>query len=234
MEITCPHNVFDPKAPLAYTNFGTQRMPVDDKGRIFWHIHNFSKDLELHHQIGIFSEAFNEWERYLYPWTFVSTRFPEKAVWHIHTVDDQDMTVKHDKHLKSPFSFKENPSTIAVQYAVVKGFEWSLSMLVNDNFMFDLVHGPNKIDMFKVILHEFGHGCGLGHTQGNKANEIMRPIYDASGEITGDSVDGLWNYHRDHLKETIYSLPHSIRLLQEIGPVTAGIDLSKNKGCRLF
>jgi hypothetical protein len=226
----CPHETTNPLDPAAYTNFGTEPMPVDDQGRIFWHIHNFSTDLELHHQIGLFSESFNAWERYLYPWTFVSTRYPEKAVWHIHTVDENDMTIRAGEPVKSPYSFQQNPDAIAVQYAVIPGFEWSLSMLVNDRYMFDLVHGPDKVEFFKVIVHEHGHGCGLGHTQNTNKNDIMRPVYDPNGEITEDSINGLWNYHGEHIRKTIYSLPHSKRMLQEIGdkPVNG---LEHNPGC---
>ena len=234
MNYTCPHNVVNPNEPLAYTNFGTEPLPVDEHGCLYWHVHNFSSDIEIFHQIGLFANAFNNCQRYLYPWSFDSTRHADKAEWHIHTVDENDMTLKFGKPVKTPFSFAQNPDTIAVQYAKITGFEWSLSMLVNDRFMFDLTHGPNKIDYFKVILHELLHGFGLGHTQSTNQKAIMQPYYNHEGEITEDEINGLWAYHGDHIRKTIFSLPHSVRLLKEIGPITAGADLSQNKGCRIF
>jgi hypothetical protein len=234
MEFTCPHNTFNPEAPLAYTNFGTEPLPIDDNGRLFWHVHNFSTDIEIFHQIGLFASAFNCCQRHLYPWSFDSTRHAEKAQWHIHTVDENDMTLKFGEMVKTPFSFAQNPSAIAVQYAVIPGFEWSLSLLVNDRYMFDLIHGPNKVEFIKVILHAMLHGFGLGHTNSTNKKAIMQPYYSPEGEITEDEIDGLWKYHGDHIRKTIFSLPHSVRLLKEIGPITAGTDLSKNKGCRIF
>lgn len=218
----CPHGPL-PNGPIpaTYTLMGTDPLPVDEDGRIFWHMFDFVDDIEKYHQVATFANAFSEWERWLYPWTFVSTSDPSKAVWKIRVARDNKIQYQNNR-IKSPFNFDQNPDTIAVQWAYIKGYEWSLTMIISDKWMFDLVHGPNKIWFEGVIKHEIGHGLNVGHTQHKRKNEIMGDTYNPQGVITDDSVSALWDFHGDRLRDYSNKLPMSSRFLKEVASEVNG------------
>lgn len=194
--------------PRGYTEFGGP-LPVDSSYTIRWHLHNFSKDLDRWHQWAIIGNAFGEWERYTWPIRFQSTSEVELAQWHIYWVDGNKIRLPDNTSVESRFDFTKHTPTLAVQYASP-----DLVLLINDSKDYSAnTPGSNTFDLYKTILHEIGHGLGLGHTNHRDGkNDIMLPVYDPKNKITINSIRGIYDIHGKVIKRAMKELPY-IKLL---------------------
>lgn len=184
--------------PSLYTVMGRRKLPINEQGRLYWHIMNFGQDIDPALQVGIFAKAFGDWQEHLFPWRFTSTSDPNKCDWPIfHAVKNKIHLP--DQVIDSPYDFLGNPSVLAVQYEYAPGFDWSLAMIVNDDHKLGLQHEGKTFDVYKIIRHEIGHGLRLGHT--NVKGDLMYPIYDPHYTFTKDTINGLMHVHGPHLME---------------------------------
>jgi hypothetical protein len=217
MIYSCNHIEANAYLPASYTSFGKHRLPVDTNGCISWHVMNWGRDMEPWHQIGIINNAFTDWGRYLSPfWHFKGTSQREKADWRIYFAENSTIEGK-----PSPFDFKKSPGTLAVQYPYYPGFEWSLTLIINDDHNFALK--SHSYDLYKVIRHEIGHGLRLGHN--NIKGSVMWPEYQENEDFHQDDIDGLHAMHKEHMSE--YRNLDSVQRMIKIW----GIGFEKNKGC---
>lgn len=180
--------------PLAYTKFGGP-LPVDDNGVLKWHMVNWGTDMDRFHQIGILSNVFAFWNRYLPAFEFVATAREEEAQWKIYWALNDVIHLTDGSTIDSPYSFKNNPGTLAVQYASP-----NLVCVINDNFDYHLDKpGPNVYQLFKVLQHEVGHGMRFGHSK--VAKSIMGETYEEDSYMTKDDIQGILDLHGDHMRK---------------------------------
>lgn len=221
--------------PSAYTVIGSNRMPIDEEGKLHWHIANWSDDLDPSHQIGIFAKVFASFQAYLYPWQFVSTSDYEKSDWKIFVAKGNHIRLPSGDLIESPFDFNDAPDAIAVQFISTPGVEHlgmplHQTMILNDSYVFALGAGPNRKDLFKIVQHEGLHGMKIGHT--NYPGDIMNPKYDSTATITVDTLNAIYDIHGDHLLEYMDKLEHSRRLMKLMNTEAPIVEQDK-EGCLL-
>lgn len=210
--------------PLAYTKFGGP-LPVDGNGVLKWHMANWGTDMDRFHQIGILSNVFAFWNRYLPAFEFVATAKEEEAQWKIYWALNDVIHLPDGSTMTSPYSFKNNPGTLAVQYASP-----NLVCVINDNFDYHLDKpGPNVYELFNVLKHEIGHGLRLGHT--DAPGDIMLPEYSKTNEVTQDSIDAILAFHGDHMRKFLRK-PNMMMIGKLYGVPDA--PEKTNGGCGIF
>lgn len=218
--------------PSHYSIMGKHRLPVDENGFIYWTLMNFGEDMDHASQINVMWSAFQRWEKLLWPWQFQSVSNDKDVlvdVWKIYHVKSNKIQLP-GKVMRSPFNFAKSPETLAVQWAYYPGFEWSLSMVINDDHEFSLNYGKKQFKFLDVITHEMGHGLRLGHSEA--PGELMNPYYAEGMRITQDSIDGLMAVHGEHLKE-FHHLPRVKRFVKLMKDVEME-ELKNNPGCNPF
>lgn len=213
--------------PQQYARFGRGQLPCDENGVIHWMFLNWGTDMDRYLQVMTIQAAFSEWAQHLFPIRFISTPHEQKAVWHVAWADDDDVINFPDGTKQdSPFKFRDNPSTIAVQYQ-----SDPLLLILSDRWDYSLdAAGPNVINLWETATHEIGHGLQLGHT--NHRKDIMYYQYILGNRISEDSVNGLYDFHGDQIRELAERLPHAKRFLTAMG--RAQQELKHNKGCNPF
>lgn len=233
MNYTCSHS----KLPQPYTVFGKERLPVDERGRLYWHIANWGTDMDRYHQIGILNEVFQEWNRYFIPWEFMPTSDFESSQWKIYWVKNNIVTMpdgsKWDTKKEGLFDFKKNKDTLAVEYASP-----NLLCLINDDHDYSLeAPGPNAFELKSVLKHELGHGFRLGHTDPAAVERekskgkipIMGAYYEPGATITDDEIQAIENLHGDHLRE--FASHPTIARVKRLFSDQQPAPLRKKKGC---
>ena len=207
--------------PLAYTRFGDP-LPVDENGELRWHMVNWGTDMDPYHQIGLLSNVFQKWNRYLAAFDFVSTA-KDDYKWSIMWSLDDKIHMPDGTIIDSPFSFNNNPDILAVQFPSP-----NLVCVINDNYDYSLDKpGPNVHNLAKVLLHEIGHGLRLGHT--TVKGDIMWDRYDPDAKITEDTINGLYELHKDQMIKFLRK-PNMLMIGKLYG-VPEPIEKSQNKGC---
>ena len=107
---------FEVVAPAAYTVMGTRKLPIDAAGKLHWHIAGFSDDLDKVQQVGVFQQAFAEYQTRLYPWVFESTSDYKKADWRIFVAKENQIKLPSGRIIRSPYNFNIQKGSIAVQW----------------------------------------------------------------------------------------------------------------------
>jgi len=176
--------------PAKFAVLSNRQLPWKD-GVLYWHLANFSDDMEKHQQVGIFKDVFQLYNHELWPLRFQSTDNISLADHKIFFVDEHDRV--KGLNFNSPFAFRDEPDVIAVQYTYQPGFEFSMCMFVSDAHFFSYKIQEGSFALVKVILHEGLHALGLDHT--DVKGDIMEAVYSDTNDFTYDSRAGLNKIH---------------------------------------
>lgn len=221
-----PGAYLEPK-PQLYTTVSADPLPLKNN-RIYWHLGNFSDDMEPYHQIGILNAAFQNWRNELPFYDFRGTQYLNRSIWRIYFVaPDNYIYIDGKKAFKSPFDFQVSPKTIGCHYGWVKGYKYALHLFVNDNKFIYHTKGDGRIDMEVFCTHEIGHGLELGHT--DVEGDIMGVTYDPDATITDDSRAAIVAKHYKNMLEGVKD--------HNVFKYLSGHQLNekpKRKGCNLF
>ena len=134
-----------------------------------WHVINTTDDMELHHQIGTFHDAFAEINYHLSKLgkQLVPTADPEKA------------DIKISFHTGTDHPIKKFPKGV-LAYALPG------HVYVNDNYYWSLLKKMNTKSLKYTLIHEILHILGVGHTKAE--GDIMEPEYNPDNTITKDTL----------------------------------------------
>lgn len=143
-------------------------------GKIYWHIANFTPDMDKYKVILSIQKAFNHWQRHFNE-VFTTTSNPVEA----HIV----FQFKNNGEQGLPEQFGQY--TLAYAFAPVNGRS---AVFLNDKWNWSELHEPGSYNLFKVLVHELGHSFNLGHSE--DIVDIMYPTYqpDDSVVITSDTI----------------------------------------------
>lgn len=217
--------------PAAYSVLGREDYPIpwDHNAEIYWHIHNWSQDMEPYHQVGIIDKAFGEWERRMFPTRTLSTADPTKAKIHIYNSMDNVIKLPNGDSMDSPYDFKIAPGVIAVAYAF-SGSKYDGWVVVNDDHQFAISKQGHGFDLFSVLSHEFGHLWKIGHSKVLKS--IMGPTYSKDAMFTEDEDNAIDYIHGDQLRGFVKTVPQAKRFIKHYVQ-TVG-EPERPKGCNVL
>ena len=215
--------------PAAYSVLSEAPVPFDDNAELYWHIHNFGRDMEPFHQVGIFDKAFGDWERNMFPCRFISTADPKKAKWHIYHANDNIIDLPNGDTMDSPYDFNKAPGVLAVQYTF-GNHKYSGWMVVNDDHQYGLTHSGHAFDVYMVIRHEIGHGLHIGH--GKIPEGIMFGTYNPNADFIEDTLKAIDHTVGPTIRKFVKTVPQAKRFIKHYVQ-TVG-EPERPKGCKLL
>ena len=180
--------------PARYTVLNWPMMAVNDEGRIFWHIVNFTPDLPKDRTLALFDDAMGKIQ------TGLDKIPPVGRYIHFEpTKDFHQATMRF--FFMNPF-LKTQTYTISDTYELVnefpfdgKGGTLGQRLYKSHDIYLDEAEdwvgepAPGKINLVSVLVHETLHAFGLGHTS---KYGIMRPYYDSDiVDLQQDDLEGL-------------------------------------------
>ena len=166
--------------PLNYTVASQQPLPW--KGRnIYWHLNNTTHQLLKHEQLLLLDDVVKEINDLIYPLRMVSTKRRQDAYFQLYWVTgNKILNHRQQELIKNPYIFTN--SIMAVAYP-----RWGT---VNDGMvLFNNDLSITKTKFKKMVLHEWLHGYGLGHT--TAVGDIMNRGYNPKYGITTDTIKGM-------------------------------------------
>ena len=168
--------------PLNYTVASQQPLPW--KGRnIYWHLNNTTHQLLKHEQLLLLDDVVKEINDLIYPLRMVSTQRRQDAYFQIYWVTgNKILNHRQQEWVKNPYNFTSN--IMAVAYPRWGTNNDGMVLLNNDLSI-------TKIKFRQMLLHEWLHGYGLGHT--TEKGDIMNRSYNPNYRITSDTVKGIEN-----------------------------------------
>lgn len=161
-------------------------IPIDHT--IFWHIDErfITEDLQKYRLVLSMEKAFAEWQYLFYPLKIRSSNDLQRS----------QIVVRFMKsgHPDLPYAFEDR--TLAYAFYPQKGSLGVHSdIYFNDAYAWDEIHKPDRINLFKVAVHEAGHSFGLDHS--GVLADIMYPTYQPDNSViintvTAESIDKLY------------------------------------------
>lgn len=152
------------------------------EGVIYWHVANFTEDMDKFKILFAFERAFSKWQTHFSPIRFESTDDRSKAaiVMHFKQNGDRDL----------PESFAQNVLAYAF-FPQGESLGVHSDMYLNDALNWSEFHAVGAYNLWKVVVHELGHSFGLEHS--TDIRDIMYPSYQPNDEvnITQDTIDGI-------------------------------------------
>lgn len=181
----------------------------------YWHIVNFTDDMEKYRVIHAFEKCFNKHlAPLLAPLRFESTSNYEEAHFKIH--------FRHPGDEDMPFQFDE--STLA--YALYPGFGMDGESYFNDKYQWSELNSRTTQNLSKIAVHEFCHNLNFQHSEDKE--DVLYFMNLSSNEIyfTPDSVQSIRALYADEIKaaeETLHT-SKTPDLLESLRVVYKGLD----------
>lgn len=146
-------------------------------GKIYWHVINFTPDMEKYKIVLSIQKAFSHWQRHFDP-IFVSTSNLSEAHITFHFASSGDPVL--------PQAFGR--TTLAYAFAPVDG---TSAVYLNEKWDWSELHEPDSYNLFKVLVHELGHSFNLNHSDDRE--DIMYPTYVPNDEVnlTKDTISSI-------------------------------------------
>ena len=166
--------------PLPFTVASNRPLPW--KGReIKWHLNNTTDQLRQHEQLMLLDDVVKDLNDIIYPLRMVSTDRRQDAYFQLYWVTGNKVIGRRGQELiKNPYPFTSN--IMAVAYPRW-GSPWDGTVLINNDITI------TKTKFKKMVLHEWLHGYGLGHT--NAKGDIMNRSYNPKYSVTADTIKGM-------------------------------------------
>lgn len=177
---------------IKYSCQGKRTLPIQTEGKIipiggkiYWHLANFTPDMDKYKVILAFEKAFALWQTYFNRFNikFESTSDVNQSQITIHFKNNGD------RDLPSPFQEGVLAYAYLAQNNKALGLEGD--MFFNDLYNWGEMHSPGSIFLLKVAVHEMGHSFGLHHSE--FIEDIMYPQYQPNDSVifTPDTIEGI-------------------------------------------
>lgn len=145
-------------------------IPVD--GKIYWHIENFTQDMDKFEIIFTLEKMFKILQPYFVP-VFTSTN----------NIRESQITLRFKHNGDDGLPERFDQGTLAYAYLAnntdSRGF--ISDVFFNDNYVWTEMHSDFSFNLLKVAIHEVLHACGLQHS--DNPDDIMYWQYQGNGSI---------------------------------------------------
>lgn len=156
-------------------------LPID--GKIYWHIDNFTWDMDKFEVILTFEKMFRKIQPYFVP-EFVSTSSPAES----------QITLRFRKNGDADLPEPFDSGTLAYAYLAnntdSKGY--ASDVFFNDGYTWTEMHSDNSISLLKVAVHEVLHACGMHHS--DNPEDILFWQYQNNDSIvfSQDTIEAIY------------------------------------------
>lgn len=204
--------------PANYSLLSKGKFPEPNNGVYFWHLQNFTKDMDKYQVILSFEKAMNLWQRamdiiepvgnYI---TFQGTPDISKAHFifsfgeGVHQFSDSE-----NNRIVCPFNFDGSGKVLAHAWSKCESNPYGGQLHLDESEDWSNIHAFDKTELLTVILHEIGHILDLAHSDDVKS--LMYPQYNGPKSISPDDVSGL-AYKFKEIKYKVSGIPYKNKSL---------------------
>ena len=201
--------------PQNFTHINSETLKLPAKYTYYWHVVNFSEDIDKYKIIHAFNLVFQKYQR-----VFDQVE-PKGPFLSIDSTDDiskadviisfgsfsHKMTMQNGKTKLCPYPFDGKQGVLAHAFSINEDHPWGGQLHLDDSENWADMHSSTHTDLLSVFLHEMGHIFDIGHSKSKGA--VMYPTYEGSNrDLQNDDLMGI-NEKIRPIKQMIYNRYHS-------------------------
>lgn len=164
-------------------------------GVFYWHINNFTPDMDKHSIVLAVRKAFDIWQTALHPLRFESTDDWRKA--HIRITfagGNHDGYDNGHYKLNCKVSFDGESGVLAHAYFA------DPELHLDEAEKWTECGKPGSVHLLSVLIHEIGHNLNIGHS--NVKDAIMYPSYNGpKTELHNDDIRAVHEIYKQDRKQ---------------------------------
>lgn len=206
IEYFCEH------ATSNYELLHNKEFPLPVKDTYYWHIVNFTNDIDKYKTILAFERAFNEWQRVFDLIPPIGKYLNIKSTSNIieANIIISFGEIKHliyPKLKDCPFDFDGFEGVLAHSWSVITEQPYGGQLHIDDTENWSEMHDATNKHLLTVVLHEIGHCLDLAHSKDTKA--VMYAYYSGIKDtLQKDDILGVTEKFQK-IKQSVYDKYYS-------------------------